>query len=66
VAVRLDLIDARGRVVATPVRGMLRPGPHAIQWDGRDASGREAPSGVYVARLSAADRVVTRKLTLLR
>ena len=66
VAVRLDLIDARGRVLATPVRGMLRPGPHAILWDGRDAAGREAPSGVYVARLSAADRVVTRKLTLLR
>ena len=66
VAVRLDLIDARGRVVATPVHGMLRPGPHAILWDGRDAGGHAAPSGVYVARLSAADRVVTRKLTLLR
>ena len=65
-AIRLDIIDMRGRVVARLLQAPLPPGRHAVTWNGRDTGGREVPSGVYVARLRAGETLVTRKLTLLR
>jgi len=65
-AIRLDIIDMRGRVVARLLQAPLPPGRHAVTWNGRDTGGREVPSGVYVARLRAGETLMTRKLTLLR
>jgi hypothetical protein len=50
--VRLDMIDVRGRLLATLVNGYLAAGPHQAQWNGRDAAGATAPSGIYFARLT--------------
>ncbi len=63
---RLDVWDLRGRRVVTLWQGML-PSGQSIPWDGRDAAGRDAPSGVYNFVLTRADgeRLVTRG-TLLR
>ncbi len=66
VRIRLDVIDMRGRVVAHLLQSPLPPGRHAVTWNGRDAGGRDVPSGVYVARLRAGEILLTRKLTLLR
>lgn len=66
VEVRLTLFDVRGRRVREFVRGRLAPGRHALVWDGRDASGAPAASGVYLARLAAGGGVATAKLALLR
>jgi hypothetical protein len=66
VAVELALYDATGRRVRTLLRERLAPGLHSVEWDGRDATGREVASGIYVARLESAGHTVTRKLTLLR
>jgi hypothetical protein len=62
--VRLELYDARGRLVRTLVSGRRDPGRQEAVWNGRDAAGRRVPSGVYFARLRAAgcDSVV--KVTL--
>jgi len=49
--VRLDLVDVRGRLMATLVNGTLSAGPHQATWNGRDASGSPVASGVYFARL---------------
>jgi hypothetical protein len=66
VPARLDVLDARGRLVVTLHQGALAPGRHAAFWDGRDARGGAAPSGVYMARLQSGGAVATGKLTLLR
>lgn len=52
-AVRLEILDVRGRLVRRLLDGPLPPGPHARAWDGRDEAGREAPPGVYGVRLVA-------------
>ncbi|MFO7607934.1 MAG: FlgD immunoglobulin-like domain containing protein [Candidatus Krumholzibacteriia bacterium] len=51
--VRVDVHDLRGRCVRTLVSAALAAGPHAVRWDGRDNSGRAAPSGVYLYRVHA-------------
>jgi serine protease AprX len=48
VPVEVSVFDAKGRLVRTLFEGRLPPGPHATEWDGRDASGRRAPTGVYM------------------
>jgi hypothetical protein len=62
----LAIYDARGARVRSLLAASLVAGPHAIRWDGRDASGAVVASGIYIARLSTADGVATRKLTVLR
>jgi hypothetical protein len=66
VRVRLTLYDARGRMVRTLVDREQEPGSYSVHWDGRDDRGRTVGSGVYLYRLRAGDRDLTRKMTIVR
>jgi len=46
--------------------GSREKGMHSVSWDGRDAAGHEAGSGMYFARLRAGKEVQSRKMILLR
>ena len=65
-SVRLEVYDVAGRRVRTLVAADLAAGPHEVRWDGRDGAGRGLPSGSYLARLVAGDRLLTTRLTLVR
>ena len=62
----LSLVDANGRLVRTLAEGRLAAGPHAVVWDGRDAAGRTAASGIYFARLASRDGVRNEKLVRIK
>lgn len=62
----LAVFDARGRHVTTLVDTALPAGRHEVRWDGRDAAGRVAASGVYFVRLSGADATRAHRLVLLK
>ncbi|MFH1279129.1 MAG: T9SS type A sorting domain-containing protein [Candidatus Eisenbacteria bacterium] len=64
--VDLSVYSAAGRRVATLLQGPLGAGVHEAVWTGADDGDRQAPSGVYFARLEVNGRVETRKITLLR
>jgi hypothetical protein len=64
--VRVDVFDARGRLVRRLVDGMLPAGSANRIWDGRDDAGHALPSGVYVYRVDAAGETARGKLTLVR
>ena len=66
VPVRLTLYDLRGRLIKTLVDREQEPGTYAVHWDGRDELDRTVGSGIYLYRLEAGDRVMTRKMTILR
>ena len=53
--ISLTIYDAAGRRVASVARGYATTGTHTLRWDGRVASGRQAPNGLYFARLSTPD-----------
>lgn len=67
-AYRLDLFDVSGRWVRTLAEGALSGAPRSetVVWDGRDAVGRPAASGVYLTRLEAAGSVESRRIVLAR
>ena len=64
-AVRVALVDARGRIVRSfeaPERGV----PQSVLWDGTDAQGRPVASGSYRFVVEADGEVVSTALTLVR
>jgi hypothetical protein len=64
--VRLDVIEASGRLVATILDRDLAAGRHSVAWNGRGTSGRPLASGVYFCRLRALGDQVTRKIEIAR
>ena len=55
-----------GQRVTRLVQAEQAAGTHRVVWDGRDASGRPAASGVCLCRLRADDQVAVRRMLLLR
>ncbi|MDO9172242.1 MAG: FlgD immunoglobulin-like domain containing protein [bacterium] len=66
ILVELRIHDAAGRLVRDLAVGERPSGRNEVTWDGRDAAGREAASGVYYCRLAAGDYRETRKIALVR
>jgi hypothetical protein len=65
--VTLEIYDVSGRLVARLLDGVMQEhGPHSEIWDGRDSSGREMASGVYLYRLESGKTMLSRKMLLLR
>jgi titin len=59
--VRLAVYDAAGSLVAEPLVGTAKAGNHNLSWDAGSLA-----SGVYFAKLYAADRVATTKLVMVQ
>ena len=75
--VNMAIYDASGRHVRTLIDGHVDAGYHEAVWDGADALGRHASSGVYLYRLttgahaersptSAERTTLVRKMVLVR
>jgi flagellar hook assembly protein FlgD len=64
--VELTVYDVTGRVVATLAQGRYAAGEHVATWDGRDRTGRQVESGVYLYRLRTGERTQVQKLMLVR
>jgi len=58
--VNLRVFDAAGRTVRVLLNERVAAGPHQTVWDGRDASGRQMPSGVYFYALKLDGSAETR------
>jgi hypothetical protein len=58
----LAVFDLAGRRVASLARTWLPAGDHTLVWNGRDASGRRVPAGVYVCALGSNGERATRRL----
>ena len=65
-AVSLTIYDVGGRKVRILVELERElAGPHRVTWDGRDALGRRAAPGLYLARLGVAGQILDRRLALI-
>ncbi|MEN8006566.1 MAG: GEVED domain-containing protein [Candidatus Krumholzibacteriota bacterium] len=64
--VKLEVFDARGRLVRTLIDGFVDGGAREVTWYGRDNRGVDMPSGVYFYRLVLPDGDEAMKMLLLR
>lgn len=66
-AVQVGIYDIRGRLVRRLKDGSVSSGERTLAWDGRDDGGHDAPSGVYLVRLTEGREIAqTRRLVLFR
>ncbi|MFH1006892.1 MAG: fibronectin type III domain-containing protein [Candidatus Latescibacterota bacterium] len=64
--VRLRVYNLFGQEVRRLVDGKVKSGTHSVLWDGRDSSGRDVASGMYLYEMRAGDFVKVRNMVLMR
>jgi len=64
--VTLDIYDITGRKVRTLINRKLSSGSHSVIWNGRNGTGRELSTGIYLYRLSTENCSDTKKMLLLK
>ncbi len=62
----LKIYDVQGRLVKTLVDEVLSSGNYLSKWDATNESGNKTTSGVYFYSLKVGERVVSKKMILLR
>lgn len=65
-AVKLEIFNMLGQLVATPYNGAAQVGTIEIEWDATDNGGNKVASGIYLYRLTADNFTETKKMTLLK
>lgn len=66
VPVKLEVYNLLGQRVALLKEGLLGPGIHDVEWNGRDDSGQPASTGLYLCRFTAGETVITRRMLLVK
>jgi hypothetical protein len=64
--VTLEIFNALGQKVRTLVNETKDAGQYEITWDGKNTSGNQLSSGIYLYRLNAGNYVKVMKMVLLR
>jgi len=64
--VELSVYNILGQKVRVLVDQVQNQGRYKINWDGRDQSGRDVPSGVYIYQIQTEDWVQSRKMLLVK
>jgi hypothetical protein len=64
--VSLKIYNVRGQLVATLFEGTRGPGFHTFLWNGTNTRGESVASGIYFARMVSAQKVMTRKMVMLK
>lgn len=64
--VELKIYNLLGQKVRSLVNERKPAGFYQVQWDGRDETGKEVSSGVYIYRLKAGDFIQSKKMLLIR
>ncbi len=64
--VEIVIYDLLGQEVASLMSGEQSPGTYEVLWDGRDARGIGAPTGIYFVRMNADKFTTVRKIMLMK
>jgi len=64
--IQLAVYNLQGQLVNIIASGAYPAGSHLATWDGKDSSGKDVGSGVYIYRLTTDKMTVTKKMLLVR
>jgi flagellar hook assembly protein FlgD len=66
ILVNLSVFNVDGKLLRTLVDKTLSEGFKEASWDGKDTKGNQVGSGVYLYRLKAGKKTLTKKMVLLK
>jgi subtilisin family serine protease len=64
--VLVDIYDIMGRKVKTLVKDYRPAGLYRVVWDSSNDHGDKVASGIYLYKLSSGDKVITKKMVMLK
>lgn len=64
--VKVTIFDVDGRQVRILAEKFYPAGRHALRWDGLTESGKPAAAGAYFCQVQCGERVITRKMLLIK
>ncbi|MDO9576581.1 MAG: T9SS type A sorting domain-containing protein [Candidatus Cloacimonadales bacterium] len=64
--IELSVYNLKGQKVRQLVKGQFPSGNNSIVWNGKDDSGKQVCSGVYLYKLETADKIISKKMLLLK
>jgi uncharacterized membrane-anchored protein len=64
--VRVQIFNVTGQLIRTFDMGYQPVGSYSVRWDGRNESGDQTASGVYLYRIQAGTHAVTNRMVLLK
>lgn len=62
----LSIYNMTGEQIRMLVSSRRSAGTHFVNWNGRDASGQQVASGIYIYRISNGSQLLAKKMILLR
>lgn len=63
---KLSIYNLKGQLVRVLLNTDLAKGTHNVVWDGKDAAGKPAASGIYLYRLETEGKVSTQRMLMLK
>jgi len=64
--VKLEVFDISGRRVKSLIDGWYRSGNHSVIWNGLNDADESVASGIYIYKLSSADKSISERMVLLK
>jgi hypothetical protein len=64
--IELTVYNLKGQKVRQLARGQFPSGEHSVIWEGKDDNGKQVSSGVYLYKLETADKIISKKMLLLK
>ncbi len=64
--IELSIYNIKGQKVKTLIKGTQQSGSYTIIWEGKDDNGKPVGSGLYFYKLRTEDKVLTKKMLLLK
>jgi len=62
----ISVYSLTGQKVITLVNGIMQGGYHQVKWDGRDSSGKQVTSGIYIYQINSVGKRLVRKMVLTK
>jgi len=63
--VEISIYSRQGRVKG-PIQGECVAGANSFSWDGKNEDGGKVASGIYLVKIKAGDKILTKKVAVLR
>jgi hypothetical protein len=64
--IRLTIVNLKGQTIRVVWEGIKPGGKHQVAWNGLDKWNLSVPSGIYLLKLQSENRLLTRKMALIR